>query len=236
MKAILMAAGKGTRISRMIQEVPKSTLPIKGVPLIRHTVEMLLEAGMEVCVCVGYQSNKIFEALRDLEVTYYNNPFYDITNSIVSLWLARNEINDDMLLLNADVYFSREILEKLLGDQHDAVVAMDTGRVEEGDYFFLTVNGCVKKYGKDLPRSERDCEYVGMAKIRKEFTEVFCRQMDNLINTQQHGRWWEEVLYTMSADKNIYTIDVKGCFWSEIDYFDDYERILVYIESKGDRG
>lgn len=55
MKAIIMAAGKGTRISRMIDEVPKCTLPVNGVPLIRHTVEMLSREGMEICVCVGYQ-------------------------------------------------------------------------------------------------------------------------------------------------------------------------------------
>ncbi|GBG06363.1 choline-phosphate cytidylyltransferase [Paenibacillus agaridevorans] len=233
MKAILMAAGKGTRISRMIAEVPKSTLPISGVPLIRHTVSMLLGEGMEVSVCVGYQSNKIMEALEGLPVTFYHNPLYDITNSIVSLWFAKQEINDDMLLLNADVYFSKDILIKMLEDQHEAVVAMDTSRVEVGDYFFKTINGCVKKYGKDLPITERNCEYVGMAKVKKDFTETFCRQMDNLIYTQQHGRWWEEVLYTMTADENIYTLDVNGLFWSEIDYFDDYERILMHIESNG---
>lgn len=232
MKAILLAAGKGTRISRMIEEVPKSTLPINGVPLIRHTVNMLLETGMEVFVCVGYQSDRIKKALDGMKVTYYYNPFFDITNSIVSLWFAKEEINDDMLILNADVYFSNEILKKILNDNHEVVMAMDTGRVEVGDYFFKTVNGCVKKYGKDLPRSERTCEYVGIAKMRQEFNETFLKQMDNLINTQQHGRWWEEVLYTMTSNKNIYTIDVKGCFWSEIDYFDDYERILEYIDGK----
>lgn len=230
MKAILMAAGKGTRISRMIQDVPKSTLPINGVPLIRHTVEMLLRNGMEVFVCVGYQNETVRKALDGLNVMYYNNPLFDITNSIVSLWFARKEIDDDMLLMNADVYFSQEILMKILEDRHQAVVAMDSGRVEAGDYFFQTVKGCVKKYGKDLPRSERDCEYVGVAKIKKSFTKVFCQQMETMINNQQHGRWWEEVLYSMTSDKNIYTIDVKGYFWSEIDYFDDYERILMYIE------
>jgi choline kinase len=232
MKAILLAAGKGTRISRMIEEVPKSTLPINGIPLIRHTVSMLLEYGMEICVCVGYKSDIIIKALEGLNVTYYNNPLFDVTNSIVSLWFAKQEFDDDMLILNGDVYFSEEILKKILKDKHEVVMAMDTGRVEVGDYFFKTVNGCIKKYGKDLPRSERSCEYVGIAKIKKEFNETFCNQMDNLINTQQHGRWWEEVLYTMSSNKNIYTIDVKGCFWSEIDYFDDYERILEYLDGK----
>lgn len=232
MKAILLAAGKGTRISRMVEEVPKSTLPINGIPLIRHTTSMLLEAGMKIYICVGYQRDKIMKALDGLDVTYYNNPLFDITNSIVSLWFAKDEFDDDMLILNADVYFSEEILKRILCDNHEVVMAMDTGRVEVGDYFFKIVNGCVKKYGKDLPRSERNCEYVGIAKVKKEFNQTFCKQMNKLINTQQHGRWWEEVLYTMSSKKDIHTIDVKGYFWSEIDYFDDYERILEYIDGK----
>lgn len=232
MKAILLAAGRGTRISRMVQDVPKSTLPINGLPLIRHTVRMLLDEGMEVIVCVGYRRDDVENALKGLDVKYYNNPFYDVTNSIASLWFAKNEIDDDMIIMNADVYFSKELLHKMLADQNEVVMAMDTGRIEVGDYFFQVINGCVKKYGKDLPRSERNCEYVGVAKLDKAFNQRFIEQMDKLINTQQHNLWWENVLYSLTEQEDIHTIDVKGIFWSEIDYFDDYERILDYLDGK----
>lgn len=232
MKAILLAAGKGTRISRMVKDVPKSTLPVNGIPLIRHTIMMLLEEGMEVSVCVGYQKEQIYNALDGLPVKYYINPFYHITNSIASLWFARDEINDDCMIINADVFFSKEILHNVLADNHDAVIAMDTGRVEVGDYFFYTVNGCIKKYGKDLPRVERNCEYVGIVKLTKDFTDIFKNQMDMLIYTQQHTKWWEDTLYSMTDKTDIHTIDVKGHFWSEIDYFDDYERILEFLDGK----
>ncbi len=58
MKAILLAAGKGTRIARNVERVPKSTLPIDGVPLIRRSVELLQAAGLECIVCTGYEENK----------------------------------------------------------------------------------------------------------------------------------------------------------------------------------
>ena len=232
MKAILLAAGRGTRISCMVQDVPKSTLPINGLPLIRHTAQMLLDEGMEVIVCVGYRWEDVETALEGLEVKYYFNPFYDVTNSIASLWFAKNEINDDMLIMNADVYFSKELLHKMLADKNEVVMAMDTGRIEVGDYFFQVINGCVKKYGKDLPRSERNCEYVGLAKINKNFNSKFVTQMDKLIYSQQHDLWWENVLYSLTEQEDIHTIDVRGIFWSEIDYFDDYERILDYLDGK----
>ena len=232
MKAILLAAGRGTRISRMVQDVPKSTLPINGLPLIRHTAQMLLDEGMEVIVCVGYRWEDVETALEGLEVKYYFNPFYDVTNSIASLWFAKNEMNDDMLIMNADVYFSKELLHKMLADKNEVVMGMDTGRIEVGDYFFQVINGCVKKYGKDLPRSERNCEYVGLAKINKNFNSKFVTQMDKLIYSQQHDLWWENVLYSLTEQEDIHTIDVRGIFWSEIDYFDDYERILDYLDGK----
>lgn len=109
MKAILLAAGRGTRISRKVERVPKSTLPVDGVPLIRRSIELLQSAGMHCIVCTGYEEQKVKKALEDIEnITYCYNPFFDITNSIASIWFARNEMDDDLLVLNADVFFSGE--------------------------------------------------------------------------------------------------------------------------------
>lgn len=232
MKAILLAAGRGTRISRMIEEIPKSTLPIAGKPLIRLTTELLLSEGIEVIVCVGYKDTLVKKALKGLPVKFYYNPFYDVTNSIASLWMAKSEINDDLIIANADVYFSREILQKLKADKRDVVMAIDKSRTSVGDYFFsTTLNGSIAKYGKELPLEERTCEYVGFAKIDKSFLPKFNDRMASLINSQKHNFWWENVLYSFTdkKERDIYTLDVGGLFWSEIDYFDDYERILNYL-------
>ena len=233
MKVIMLAAGKGTRISRMVKAVPKSTLPINGVPLIRITAEMLHHKGMELCVCVGYLHNQVREALSGLPVKYYYNPFFDVTNSIGSLWMAQEElVDDDVLILNADVFFEESILEMLLKDEKDVVMMVDKTRTKNGDYFFQTTDsGCIRAYGKELPLQQRKCEYVGMAKICKDFVPVFRQRLNDLIEQQKHSLWWENVIYsfTDNQEREIYTKDVEGLFWSEIDYFDDYERILNYI-------
>lgn len=235
MKAFLLAAGRGTRISRMIEEVPKCTLPIGGVPLVRYTAAMLLEAGFELVVCVGYKKEKIFEALEGLPVTYYFNPFYEITNSIASLWFARGEMKSDMIVMNADVYITRNILSALMEDKHEAVMMIDRTRVRDGDYFFATTdNGCIVKYGKDLPIQMRSCEYVGLAKISHTFIGEFSQRLNQLVDASQYTMWWENVLYSFTENRDIHTLDVAGEFWAEIDFFDDYTRILNHLRREAD--
>lgn len=238
MKAILLAAGRGTRISRMVKAIPKSTLPVDGTPLIRLTVEMLQKRGIETSVCVGYQQDAIHDALKGYDVNYYFNPFYDVTNSIASLWFARQELEGECLILNADVFFSDTILEMILEDRHPAVMLVDKSRRINGDYFFATTdNGCIKEYGKDLPLQFRSCEYVGIAKISSDFMPVFANRLNQLVNESKHDMWWENTLYsfTNKNEYEIYTKDVEGSFWSEIDYFDDYERILNYLSSQKEK-
>ena len=223
MKAILLAAGKGTRISRMIEQIPKSTLPINGVPLIRYSVEMLTKKGIECAVCTGYKRDKIYEALEGCNVKYFSN-------SIASLWFAKDFIDDDIIIMNADVFISEEILELVLNQNYDNVLTIDKTRKEIGDYFFKTTDsGSLKKYGKDLPLRERSGEYVGLAYLQKPFLPCFNERLELMIERLEHGKWWENVLYSLTEEMEINTVDVNGMFWSEIDYFDDYERILHYI-------
>ncbi|RNB90106.1 phosphocholine cytidylyltransferase family protein [Brevibacillus nitrificans] len=228
MKAILLAAGRGTRISRMIEEIPKCVLPVDGIPLIRRSVMMLIERDIQPIVCVGYNKTKIFEALEGLDVTYFFNPFYDVTNSIASLWFAREELTEDTIIMNGDVYIDHSILDLIIETEKECSLMVDTGRTVVGDYFLMLENGYIKKFGKDLPLKERTCEYVGIGKVRERFLADFVGKLNSLIGNQEHQLWWENVLYSLTEEKNIGTIDIKGMFWSEIDYFDDYERILAY--------
>lgn len=234
MKAVLMAAGVGSRLGRAVTK-PKCVLDVDGIPLIRRTVEMLLKHNISVAVVVGYKYEFIYKALEGLDVKYYFNPFYKVTNSMASLWFARNFIDDkeDMILGNADVFWGEDILNLLLSDQRNAVMLSDVTRVDIGDYFFKTDNaGRIVAYGKDLARGNRDCEYVGLAKLKAEFLADFKKNMDQCVDNEMYDLWWENVLYEFSMEYPIHALDVDGRFWSEIDYVQDYERIIEYINSK----
>ncbi|NLL51425.1 MAG: NTP transferase domain-containing protein, partial [Peptococcaceae bacterium] len=135
MKAILLAGGRGTRISRYVGEKPKCTLDIGGMSLIRHTVEMLLRNHVDVSIAVGYNKEMVVNSLEGLNVRYFYNPFYDVTNSIASLWFAKRELcGDDIIIANADVFWEQEILDVLIASNSEQVLLMDSSK--DMDYLF----------------------------------------------------------------------------------------------------
>lgn len=237
MKAILMAAGMGTRISQKTNE-PKSLLNAGNTSIIRHTVEMLQKHNIDVTVILGFKSDLIIQELKGLNVHFYINPFFRVTNSIASLWFAKQELNckDDFIFANADVYWEEDILSLLQESNKDVLMLGDKSRVEVGDYFFKCRNDKIIDYGKELDINNRTCEYVGIAKISKEFMPEFINNLDCLIKDEEYNLWWENILYSLSDRRDIYVQDVEGKFWGEVDTIEDYNRILSFINSKDKEG
>ena len=257
MKAILLAAGVGSRIAENIGNIPKSLMEVGDKPLIIHTVELLQKNGMDVVIITGFKHGMIEEALRErglmeehisedgkshAAVKVYYNPFYAVTNSIGSLWYARDEFGGkDIFIANADVFYTQELLDKVFAAKYDNFLLSDVSRADEGDYFFLTENNSLKKYGKKLTRDERNAEYVGIAVLRKEWVKRFRDRLCSMIEAGENDLWWEDVLYSFVDDKAIqsiaeqdkpviHTVDVDGVFWSEIDTIEDYRRVVEFCQ------
>jgi len=231
MRAILMAAGVGSRISRHVDK-PKSTLEVDGVPLIRRTVDMLISKGVEVAVVIGFKGDQVRKALEGCDVRFYENPFYRVTNSMASLWFARDFLEgEDTLLANADVFWGEGLFERLVSGDDDIVMLADESRVEVGDYFFDVRGDLLVNYGKDLPLEDRTTEYVGMAMIKGGVIPEFRRHLEEMVSQERYDLWWENVLYEYISAIPVHVRDVSDLFWAEIDYIDDYSRILDYVRT-----
>ena len=205
MKALLMAAGKGTRISRYIEGRPKCTVPIGDTTLIEYTIKELYKRGItEIAMVLGYQSDVIKEVLKDYDITYFYNYFYDVTNSIASAWFAKEFITGDMLLMNADVYLEPDIFDEVLAEQRSPVLFSDGSRKEEADYKFYYEGNELIKYGKELQGEDISGEYIGIAKIKAEFINQFIGKLSELIAEGKHSMWWEDVLYSFVDESSIY--------------------------------
>ncbi len=229
MRAVLMAAGVGSRMGNAF-DCPKCTLDVGGVPLVRKTVAMLRDNGIDVSIVTGYRHSEVESALEGMDVDIHYNPFFKVTNSMASLWIAKDVLTEeDTILANADVFWGEDILDGLLSDERQVVMLGDESRRLEGDYFFDVVDGKVVRFGKELAPEERTTEYVGIAKLKGSFVPEF---RDNLIRMVEDGRydmWWENVLYENIDTAPIHVRDVGDMFWAEVDYPADYDRIRAYI-------
>ena len=232
MKALILAAGRGTRISRYLGGNPKCTVNIGGKALIQYTVELLQSFGIrDIGVVLGYRKQTVRDVLKGYNVRFFENPFFDVTNSIASAWFSREFLcDDDILIMNGDVYLDRELLPLILESSpgKTPLLFADNSRREEADYKFYYRNGILLKYGKELEGDDITGEYIGVARLDKAFLPCFCQKLESMIDEQKHGVWWENVLYELSHLSAVYVNETNGKFWAEVDYVEDYERILSH--------
>ncbi|MBR4966179.1 MAG: phosphocholine cytidylyltransferase family protein, partial [Lachnospiraceae bacterium] len=183
MKALLLAAGRGTRISRYLQGNPKCTVDIAGTPLLIYTINMLKKKGItDIAIVTGYRHEVIEELVAGENVKIYYNPFYDVTNSTASAWFAKDFLkNDDVMIMNADVFCEEVIYDKLLTLKESPVMLADSTRKEDADYKFYYENNRLIKYGKELTGDDITGEYVGIAKFDKSFVPIFLNKMEEMI-------------------------------------------------------
>lgn len=237
MKAIIMAAGVGSRLKKQLGNQPKCCTPVGEEILIERMLRLLAGHGIrDVALVLGYQSEVVIGRLRGKTTArFYLNPFFNVTNSIASLWFAREELDgqDDVVILNGDLFFEPGLLDVAQAAQGEVVMLADPRRAQEADYRFGYERGVLRRYGKNLSADETTGEYIGVAKLRRSFVGTFRAGLEVLISAQQHTLWWEDVLYNLCAtQRTIHVAEVTEAFWAEVDYIEDYDRIQAFLRNR----
>ena len=233
MKAIIMAAGIGSRLLKISNGKPKCLIIAGKETLISRMVRLLRQCNIhDITVITGYMSHLIHQDLGE-KVRYFNNPFYQATNSIASLWLARELLTKDVILMNADLFLEDNILNIALSQTKNAVMLSDSTRIETADFRFGVNGDRILKTGNKLANDETDCEYVGVARIDKNFIHQFKNRLEYLLSKGDFNNWWEGVLYSFIEEGvDIFHADVKGEFWTEVDNLNDYQRLTSWLSKK----
>ncbi len=236
MKAIIMAAGIGSRLLELNKNNPKCLIRANGQSLIRRSVDLLRSRGIaDVSVVTGFKAEAIRSDLGQ-SVNYFHNPFYDVTNSIASLWLAREKLCSDVILLNADLYYDPSILDIAIAQKKPAVMMSDCSRIETADFRFSFDGNKIVRTGNKLSNEDTDGEYVGIVRIDYSFVKHFKKRLEAMIEGGDFRNWWEGVLYAFIEDGlTINHFDVGGRFWTEVDNRLDYERLQRILRTNSAR-
>lgn len=224
MKIILLAAGLGRRLKPLTDICPKGLLKISdNISVIDRTVEMFNNnCECEIIVVTGYKRIKFEEVLSKYNnCKIINNPFYRVTNSIASLWFAREYLNDEVIIYNSDVIVEENLLKVVLKTSSDAAVFYDSSIGMEADYKVVADNGKVILMSGEL--SNFSGEYVGITKMNKNMAGELKRKIENMVNDELYNEWYETAIVNMIFEKQfaIDAIDIAPLEWTEIDNIND---------------
>lgn len=229
-KAIILAAGNGSRLRPLTDDRPKCLLDVGGRPIIDRQVDALRRFGVnDIVVVLGYCGEKIRRHLGDT-ARYLENVRFDSTNSLYSLWLARDELRTGALILNSDVLAPQEMFERLLRAAEDALlVERGTGFVAED--MKVTLDGDrVVDFGKHLPPERSHAHNVGVAKFSAAGAADLVAHLDRLV-AEGHENDWTPVAYgAFARQRPLVAVDTDGLPWIEIDYPDDLAQAREQIQ------
>lgn len=227
MQAILMAAGKGSRLGSMTKNVPKSFIEIKGKKLIDININMLRKQGInDITIVTGCHADmfaKEFAASEGIKLVY--NPFYGFTNVIGSFFMGMNELSDDFIYMHADTLCAPSILEELIDHKGDIVLPVDTKPCDEEAMKVKLENGTIRYISKKLDPNTSDGEFIGIAKIRRRVIPLLKEKTVKLLKEEAFSEYFEAALQYIIDDGEFSANMIKtgSRFWAEIDFLEDFK-------------
>lgn len=218
LRALILAAGRGSRLGESGDAVPKPLLEIGRRRLIEHQLDALADAGIgPVHMVIGYGSDEIREIVGR-RAEFVVNTRWEATNSLYSFRLGKEQVDGDMLLLNCDVLFSPQILERLL-DHPGSALAIDSSSGTAREQMKVRLEGGrVVGMSKDLPVEDSSGENVGIIKLTADDAAMALDHARRLLDDGHEKSWVGSAIAQLARERDLRTVDVAGLPWVEIDF------------------
>lgn len=234
MTAVILAAGVASRMRPLTDHTPKCLLILGGKTILQRTVDNLLANGVTRFVFVtGYLHEQIEEFVRRqwpaLDAIFTHNPVFDTTNNIYSLWLAKDAVaGDEMLLLDSDILFDHRIVGALLASPHEDCIALNCA-IDIGDEEIkvrLDEDGRIEEISKVVPVAEAAGESIGIERFSAAFVRHLFRVLDRMIVQEQRvGIFYEAAFEQVIREgRPLYIVDISVHACIELDTIDDFQR------------
>ena len=241
MKALILSAGQGRRLLPLTAESPKCILPILGRSMIEYQIDELIKSGINrVTVVVGYGAIQVERLLKKRyganHVTILHNPDFAESDNLVSCWMAREEMNEDFILLNGDTLFEVAVVKRLIGGPARPVtVVIDQKISYDNDDMKLTLDGeRLVNIGKDLGPDETDGESIGMILFRGEGPALFRAALEKALeDPSARKKWYLSVIREMCRSMPVGTCLISGLHWCEVDCPEDLKNAQRVVRSLG---
>lgn len=231
MQAIILAAGMGKRLKELTRYQTKCMIQVNGEPLIKRMLEQLERKNLKkIVIVIGYKGKELVDYICTLgiqtPIEYVTNDIYNKTNNIYSLYLAKEYLlEDDTILLESDLIFQEELLDRLLSDPYPslALVAKYESWMDGTVVTLDDENNITEFLGKkefNFKEVSRYYKTVNMYKFSKIFsTTHYVPFLEAYSKALGNNEYYEQVLKVIALlDKpEIKASVLEGEIWYEID-------------------
>jgi len=230
MKAVILAAGVGKRLWPVTQHRPKCLIKIGGRSLLHRYLQSLAEVGIRRAdIVVGYKQEMIRAAVDEnsygVQVNFLVNEQFH-RGSISSLWIARTALDDDVVVMDADVLFHRQILRRLVQSPYSTALLMDESVKQTGEECMVVVEGGrVIALTKRMPlHYDYAGEGVGFLKVRQADTPHVVASLRTHVDREAWQMEYEDGLLDFFREVKVGHEKIGGLPWTEIDFPEDVEK------------
>ena len=244
MKAIILAAGKGERLMPLTSDTPKSLLELENeTTLLESQLITINKTAIDkVVIVTGYLTEKIESKVQryskeyniDIQIIY--NPFFDISNNLLSLWQARHEMESDFIIINGDDIFNDSVLLELLEHDKNELITMVIDRKEtydEDDMKLIVENGRILEVSKKIPLNEANGESIGMIRVTGEAKGIMVDTMERMVRNKKNMQVFYLAMIQELINQGIVVgyHEISSKDWAEIDFHPDLEDIRKKIST-----
>ena len=234
MKALILNSGLGSRMGTLTKEHPKCMTEIApGETIVSRQLRMLCEAGIrDVVMTTGVFADVLQEYCSGLglplEITYVLNPRCRETNYIYSIYCARKELEDELLLMHGDLVFGRDVLQEMLASPVSCMTVSTAVPLPEKDFKAVLDGKLIRKVGIEF--FDHAAAAQPLYFLRKESWMKWLAKIEEFCEAGNTGVYAENALNALDGAAEIHALDIGEKLCGEIDNPEDLERMkgLLY--------
>ena len=227
MTYIILAAGKGNNLRPLTLKYAKTSFKLdERTTVLQRMVRSIrrYDKNAEIVVVVGYKADEVRLELDGENVIFVLNPFYEVTNSISSVWFARDFLErENVTIVHGDVVYSEDIVKEYLTKPTDfPYVLVDSSLTNSGAYNVVIKSNQVLVMSKKL--EVFNAKYSCMTKLDPVSSRLLKEEIDEMISNNMYDQYFEDSLVQMILfkDLQLFCKDIAGKAWSEVDSVNDF--------------
>ena len=225
MKALILAAGLGTRLAPLTNEIPKSLVKVNGKPILFKQIENLLENNVtDITIISGYKGDCLFKSVKEKwpNINIIENKDYQNTNNMYSAYMGIKNIGIcDMIMMNADVFFDSSVISTLLKFSCNNAIVTDIGNYNIESMKVTTKEDRIISISKEITKEDALGSSIDVYKFSSTATKAFFEKCEEYIFKNKELKKWSEV----ALNDILKDISFKACplvgRWYEIDNLED---------------